>query len=216
MNALDRGPPLVRAAQHREGRVFGVELGPFVEPTVVAEVAIQGQRAPDALLVAHRRNGTVCVRREGVLHTMANILEFLRMLLTTEDEQRRFTANPQQYLAVHEFDHLSGEDVAEAIPVLMQSLPRELTDLLAPYDDEDGDHEITPVRPLVGETDADAAIRQLTFATSLVTGVPFDGADLPKWPTTTRRPSPTWPSSTRPRRTTTPPTRNQKATGKRC
>src|SRR6185312_8814867 len=50
---LDVGPARVRLAHHAEGRVVGVEVGPLVESTVVAEVAVLRDRAPDRVLVAH-------------------------------------------------------------------------------------------------------------------------------------------------------------------
>ncbi len=97
---------------------------------------------------------------------MANILEFLRVLLSDGEQQRRFAADPHGYLKAHEFEHLSGEDVAEAIPVLLRSLAGPITERLEPYASDEGD-ALPPVRPLVGESDLDAAVRQLTFATSL-------------------------------------------------
>ncbi|MEY2448554.1 MAG: hypothetical protein QOH79_2030, partial [Acidimicrobiaceae bacterium] len=64
---------------------------------------------------------------------MANILEFLRGLLTSGDEQQRFAGNPHGYLTAHGFDDLSGEDVAEAIRAVARTLPTELADRLAPF-----------------------------------------------------------------------------------
>src|SRR3954451_5881467 len=96
---------------------------------------------------------------------MANILEFLRGLLTSGDEQERFISNPHGYLTAHGFEDLSGEDVAEAIRAVARTLPPDLATRLGPFHSDDGD--LPPVRPQVGESELDAAVRQLMFATSL-------------------------------------------------
>ena len=94
---------------------------------------------------------------------MANILEFLRGLLTSSDEQSRFAGNPHGYLTAHGFDDLSGEDVAEAIRVVARTLPNEVAESLGPFHADDG--QLPPVRPQIGESELDAAVRQLQFAT---------------------------------------------------
>ena len=96
---------------------------------------------------------------------MANILEFLRGLLTDADQQQRFEDDPASYVTSSGFPDLSGEDVAEAIRVLVRTLPPQTGDRLAPYARDDGD--VPAVRPQVGETEFDAAIRQLRFAVFL-------------------------------------------------
>src|SRR3954451_9908283 len=96
---------------------------------------------------------------------MANILEFLRGLLTSGDEQERFISNPHGYLTAHGFEDLSGEDVAEAIRAVARTLPDDVAARLAPFHSDGGD--LPPVRPQIGESELDAAVRQLQFATSL-------------------------------------------------
>lgn len=96
---------------------------------------------------------------------MANILEFVRGLLTSSDEQQRFAGNPHGYLTAHGFDDLSGEDVAEAIRAVARTLPDDVSDHLAPF--HSADDSLPPVRPQIGESELDAAVRQLQFATSL-------------------------------------------------
>src|SRR5882757_5740836 len=110
---------------------------------------------------------------------MANILEFLRGLLTSGDEQQRFAGNPHGYLTAHGFDDLSGEDIAEAIRAVARTLPNEVSDRLAPFHSDDG--SLPPVRPQIGETELDAAVRQLQFATSL-TPASADVTDVPPEP----------------------------------
>jgi F0F1-type ATP synthase membrane subunit b/b' len=96
---------------------------------------------------------------------MANILEFLRGLLTDAGEQKRFAGNPLGYVTAHGFPDLSGEDVTEAMRVVARTMPEGHSDHLSVY--SQGDGEIPPVRPQVGETELDAAVRQLRFAISL-------------------------------------------------
>jgi cell division septum initiation protein DivIVA len=96
---------------------------------------------------------------------MANSLEFLRGLLTEADQQQRFEDDPATYVTSSGFPDLSGEDVAEAIRVLVRTLPPQTGGRLAPYARDDGD--VPAVRPQVGETEFDAAIRQLRFAVFL-------------------------------------------------
>src|SRR5438105_10552541 len=96
---------------------------------------------------------------------MANILEFLRGVLTSQDEQLRFRGNPHGYVTAHGFADLSGEDIVEAVKAMRSSMSPEIAAALAPYEgNEDG---LPPVRPLVGETDLDAAVRQMLFLASL-------------------------------------------------
>jgi hypothetical protein len=96
---------------------------------------------------------------------MANILEFVREVLTNEGEQKLFLGEPHGYLNVHDFGDLSGEDVAEAVAALRATLPEDVAGRLAAYEGQ-GD-ELPPVRPLVGESDLDAAVRQLMHAAML-------------------------------------------------
>src|SRR3954451_12348747 len=133
---------------------------------------------------------------------MANILEFLRGLLTSGDEQERFISNPHGYLTAHGFEDLSGEDVAEAIRAVARTLPPDLASRLAPFHSDDG--ELPPVRPQIGESELDAAVRQLQFATQLTpTGehlvmVPADAgaeADAAPGPAGARPPEPCEPTT---------------------
>lgn len=92
-------------------------------------------------------------------------MEFLRGLLTDAGEQKRFAGNPLGYVTAHGFPDLSGEDVTEAMRVVARTLPDGAGERLSAYGRGEG--EIPPVRPQVGETELDAAVRQLRFAISL-------------------------------------------------
>ena len=92
-------------------------------------------------------------------------MEFLRGLLTDASEQKRFAGNPLGYVTAHGFPDLSGEDVSEAMRVVALTLPDGAGDRLACY--SQGGDAIPPVRPQIGETELDAAVRQLRFAISL-------------------------------------------------
>jgi len=84
---------------------------------------------------------------------MPNILDFVRDLLTDTAEQERFAEDARGYVTERGFADLSGEDVAEAIRRLRPSL---------------ADRDDTPSpRPEQGETELDAAVRQLRFAISI-------------------------------------------------
>src|SRR3954465_11973169 len=52
-------------------------------------------------------------RRRYCGRPMANILELLRGVLTSADEQERFSGNPHGYLTAHDCGDLTGEDVVE-------------------------------------------------------------------------------------------------------
>ncbi len=98
---------------------------------------------------------------------MANILEFLRGLLTVGEAQRVFRADPEGFITRAGFADLAGEDVLEAIAVLRRSLPPDVAAVLADFEDE---RRLPPVRPSFEERDIDAAVRQLHHAVDLVTG----------------------------------------------
>jgi hypothetical protein len=118
---------------------------------------------------------------------MANILEFLRGVLTDPEAQRLLDADPEGFVTRSGFGDLSGEDVVEAIGVVRRSLPADVTAALAAFDDED---HLPPVRPALGERDLDAAIRQLRHAVALVGApavpmpAPASVPTTPEWPTT--------------------------------
>lgn len=92
---------------------------------------------------------------------MANILEFLRGVLTDPGAQGAFRADPPGFLDRAGFADLTGEDVVEAVLVLRRSLPDDAAKALAPFEDEDG---LPPVRPAHDEQELDAAVRVLAFA----------------------------------------------------
>jgi hypothetical protein len=92
---------------------------------------------------------------------MANILDFLRGVLTDGDAQSAFRADPMGNLTRAGFGDLTGEDIVEGVAVLRRSLPDGLASSLAAFDDED---HLPPIRPTTEETDLDAAARLLTFA----------------------------------------------------
>jgi hypothetical protein len=92
---------------------------------------------------------------------MANILEFLRGVLTEPDAQESFRADPGDYIDKAGFVDLTGEDVVEAVLVLRRSLPDELAARLTAFEDDD---TLPPVRPGPEETELDAAVRMLNFA----------------------------------------------------
>jgi hypothetical protein len=92
---------------------------------------------------------------------MANILEFLRRVLTDEPTQQGFRDDPTGFLREQGFADLTGEDVAEAVGVLRNVLSAPAADSLAPF----ASREMLPgVRPEPGESGLDAAARMLRFA----------------------------------------------------
>ena len=92
---------------------------------------------------------------------MANILEFLRGVLTEPDAQEAFRKDPEAYVDDAGFVDLTGEDVVEAVLVLRRSLPDELANRLGAFEDDD---DLPSVRPGPEETELDAAVRMLAFA----------------------------------------------------
>jgi hypothetical protein len=105
---------------------------------------------------------------------MANILEFLRGVLTDDEAQRLFLADPEGYVSRSGFGDLTGEDVVEAIAVLRRSLLPDVASRLAAFEDE---RTLPPVRPSFDERELDAAVRQLRHAVELVGGA--EPADEP-------------------------------------
>jgi hypothetical protein len=105
---------------------------------------------------------------------MANILEFLRGVLTDDESQQLFRSDPEGFVTRAGFDDLTGEDVVEAIVVLRRSLPPEVATTLADFEDE---RQLPPVRPAFDERELDAALRQLGHAIDLTSGAvqPQDG-----------------------------------------
>ena len=103
---------------------------------------------------------------------MANILEFLRGVLTDPNAQQAFYGDAPGFVQRAGFGDLTGEDVVEAIRVLRRSLPADLAGALAPFDDDDA---LPAVRPTAEETELDAAIRQLAFA---IRQAPLAGVEI--------------------------------------
>jgi hypothetical protein len=99
---------------------------------------------------------------------MANILHFLRDLLENEETQQRFEHDRVGLLKEQGLGDLSGEDVVEAVRQIRHDLTGEAAARLGGYADESG--ATPPARPLVGESELDAAVRQLVHVVSLVTG----------------------------------------------
>lgn len=99
---------------------------------------------------------------------MANILDFLRGLLTDTETQQVFRADPEGFVSRAGFDDLTGEDVVEAVAVLKRTLLPEVAEALGDYDDPS---RLPPVRPGFEERDLDAALRQLQHAVELTSPV---------------------------------------------
>lgn len=97
---------------------------------------------------------------------MANILEFLRGVLTDDVSQAALRSDPEGFVTRSGFADLTGEDVVEGILVLRRTLPPGLADRLADFEDE---HRLPAVRPSFHERDLDAALRQLHHAIELAT-----------------------------------------------
>ena len=104
---------------------------------------------------------------------MANILEFLRGVLTDTESQRLFRSDPHGFVVGAGFGDLTGEDVVEAIAVLRRSLLPDVSAALADFDDES---RLPPVRPSFSETELDAAVRQLHHAIDRASSVAAGGA----------------------------------------
>jgi hypothetical protein len=96
---------------------------------------------------------------------MANILEFLRNVLTENDAQTAFRADPVGYLQGAGFADLTGEDVVEGVAVLRGSLTEHVASGLDPFVLRVG---LPAAGPVGSETELDAAIRMLFFAVDRV------------------------------------------------
>jgi hypothetical protein len=84
---------------------------------------------------------------------MANVIEFLRHLLSDTADQEAYRADPSGYLTAHGFDDLAGEDVVEALPLVRARLD-ELVAAELPA-------SLPPTSPGPEETELDAARRQI-------------------------------------------------------
>jgi hypothetical protein len=96
---------------------------------------------------------------------MANILEFLRNVLTDYDAQGAYRDDPASYLRSSGFGDLTGEDVVEGVAVLRGSLPEHVAAGLEPFAQRQG---LPLVGPEGGESELDAAVRVLGFAVDRV------------------------------------------------
>ncbi len=94
---------------------------------------------------------------------MANVIEVLRVLLIDEGERATFGSDPTGYLLGQGLSDIAGEDVAEALPRVCERLP---DDVAGSVRDRLGD--APPVSPGPEESELEAAIRQIEFATALV------------------------------------------------
>jgi hypothetical protein len=94
---------------------------------------------------------------------MANVIEVLRVLLVDEGERARFGTGPTDYLVGQGLDDLAGEDIVEALPLVCDRLP---DDVARSVRDRLGDRP--PVSPGPEESELEAAVRQIEFATALV------------------------------------------------
>jgi hypothetical protein len=99
--------------------------------------------------------------RKVLFDAMANILEFLRGVITEPEARGAFQADPDGYIEKAGFVDLTGEDVVEAVLVLRRSLPEDVAARLSAFEDDDG---LPAVRPGPEETELDAAVRMLHFA----------------------------------------------------
>ena len=107
---------------------------------------------------------------------MANILEFLRGVLTDAESQRLFRSDPEGFVTRAGFGDLTGEDVVEAVAVLRRSLLPHVAAALADFEDES---RLPPVRPSFNERELDAALRQLHHAVDLTADTTIPTAARP-------------------------------------
>jgi hypothetical protein len=84
---------------------------------------------------------------------MANVIEFLRHLLSDTADQAAYRADPGGYLTAHGFDDLAGEDVVEAMPLVRPRLDESIAAELPT--------SLPPASPGPDETELDAALRQI-------------------------------------------------------
>jgi exonuclease SbcC len=96
---------------------------------------------------------------------MANILEFLRSILTTEDANTAFRDAPRDHLVASGFADLTGEDVTTALAALGPSLAPDVAAALA---DLEAGGLAASARPADGEDELDAAARVLQQAVEAV------------------------------------------------
>ncbi len=132
---------------------------------------------------------------------MANILDFLRAVLTDADSQSAYRADPAGYVVWAGFGELTREDVTEGIKALQPSLGEPASSALAGFGDEAGPGS----EPNEGESELGAAIRVLSLAVGRAS-LGGDDADIPE---AGDEPDPTAPppteSSSRPSRSAPPP-----------
>ena len=105
---------------------------------------------------------------------MANILEFLRGVLTDGESQRLFRNDPEGFVTRAGFGDLTGEDVVEAVAVLRRSLLPNVAAALTDFEDET---KLPPVRPSFNERELDAALRQLHHAVDLTAELTIPSVD---------------------------------------
>jgi hypothetical protein len=96
---------------------------------------------------------------------MANILEFLRTTLTTEDANTAFLEAPRDHLVESGFADLTGEDVTTALSALGAVLEPPVASALA---DLEAGGLASRARPADGEDELDAAVRVLQQAVDAV------------------------------------------------
>ena len=96
---------------------------------------------------------------------MANILEFLRSTLTTEDANTAFLEAPRDHLVESGFADLTGEDVTTALSALGPGLAPAVASALA---DLEAGRLAATARPADGEDELDAAVRVLQQAVEAV------------------------------------------------
>ena len=105
---------------------------------------------------------------------MANILEFLRGVLTDGESQRLFRNDPEGFVTRAGFGDLTGEDVVEAVVVLRRSLLPNVAAALTDFEDES---KLPAVRPSFNERELDAALRQLQHAVDLTAELTIPAVD---------------------------------------
>lgn len=133
------------------------------------------------------------------MSAVTSLLEFLRNLLVDEDERKAFNDNPESYLASHGLEDVSGEDVYDAVGLVGDTLPPRAASQLGsfyrnistgsgpvhtaqagPIDSPVSQHTLPPPPPVhkqPGETDLDAAIRQITYITNNYATTKIDDRD---------------------------------------
>ena len=125
-----------------------------------------------------------------------SLLDMLKDLIFDEKERADFNENPRQYMTTSGITEASGEDVAEAMMLVVDTLPPDVAIRYGAYTGgstnvantganvSGGGTTVVNVppppnpAPLPGETDFEAAVRQINYVTNVANNTYTDDRDI--------------------------------------